>query len=187
MEACENLVPLSRVVYNILTQLEKTFSLSFLKILFSQINLNEYPNLITTLNSFTRGMRLLFLNFYLFIIIWLYWVFIALSRLSLVSVSRAQTLLQCLSFSIQWLFFQRITGSRALRLQQLRRRGSRAQAQQSRCMGLAALWHVGSSQIRDQTHIPCIGRWVLDPRTTREVQGFMNTFGAFGTRQKLPY
>lgn len=54
MEACENLVPLSRVVYNILTQLEKTFSLSFLKILFSQINLNEYPNLITTLNSFTR-------------------------------------------------------------------------------------------------------------------------------------
>ena len=89
MEACENLVPLSRVVYNTLTQLEKTFSLSFLKILFSQINLNEYPNLITTLNSFTRGMRLLFLKLYLFIIIWLYWVFIALSRLSLVSVSRA--------------------------------------------------------------------------------------------------
>nr|XP_020751634.1 sp110 nuclear body protein isoform X5 [Odocoileus virginianus texanus] len=54
MEAWENLVPLSRVVYNILTQQEKTFSLSFLKILFSQINLKEYPNLITTLNSFTR-------------------------------------------------------------------------------------------------------------------------------------
>ena len=59
MEAWENLVPLSRVVYNILTHQEKTFSLSFLKILFSQINLKEYPNLITTLNSFTRGMRLL--------------------------------------------------------------------------------------------------------------------------------
>ncbi|XP_043301271.1 sp110 nuclear body protein isoform X5 [Cervus canadensis] len=54
MEAWKNLVPLSRVVYNILTQQEKTFSLSFLKILFSQINLKEYPNLITTLNSFTR-------------------------------------------------------------------------------------------------------------------------------------
>ncbi|XP_065786474.1 sp110 nuclear body protein isoform X5 [Muntiacus reevesi] len=54
MEAWENLVPLCRVVYNILTQQEKTFSLSFLKILFSQINLKEYPNLITTLNSFTR-------------------------------------------------------------------------------------------------------------------------------------
>ncbi|XP_068823257.1 sp110 nuclear body protein isoform X4 [Capricornis sumatraensis] len=54
MEAWENLVPLCRVVYNILTQLEKTFSLSFLKILFSQINLKEYPNLITTLGSFTR-------------------------------------------------------------------------------------------------------------------------------------
>ncbi|XP_055253382.1 sp110 nuclear body protein isoform X5 [Moschus berezovskii] len=54
MDAWGNLVPLPRVVYNILTQLEKTFSLSFLKLLFSQINLNEYPNLITTLNSFTR-------------------------------------------------------------------------------------------------------------------------------------
>ncbi|KAI4588192.1 hypothetical protein MJG53_002600 [Ovis ammon polii x Ovis aries] len=54
MEAWENLVPLCRIVYNILTQLEKTFSLSFLKILFSRINLKAYPNLITTLSSFTR-------------------------------------------------------------------------------------------------------------------------------------
>uniref|UniRef100_A0A8C2ND95 Sp110 nuclear body protein n=1 Tax=Capra hircus TaxID=9925 RepID=A0A8C2ND95_CAPHI len=54
MEAWENLVPLCRVVYNILTQLEKTFSLSFLKILFSRINLKAYPNLITALSSFTR-------------------------------------------------------------------------------------------------------------------------------------
>ena len=67
MEAWENLVPLSRIVYNILTQQEKTFSLSFLKILFSKINLKEYPNLITTLNSFTRGMRLFLKNFYFFI------------------------------------------------------------------------------------------------------------------------
>ncbi|XP_073663260.1 sp110 nuclear body protein isoform X8 [Tursiops truncatus] len=48
------MVPLSRVVYNILTQLENTFSLSFLETLFSQINLSEYPNLMTTLKSFKR-------------------------------------------------------------------------------------------------------------------------------------
>ena len=28
-------------------------------------------------------------------------------------------------------------------------------------MGLVALWHVGSSQIRDQTCVSCIGRWIL--------------------------
>ncbi|XP_068400369.1 sp110 nuclear body protein isoform X2 [Eschrichtius robustus] len=54
LEACRNLVPLSRVVYNILTQLENTFSLSFLELLFSRINLSEYPNLTTTLKSFKR-------------------------------------------------------------------------------------------------------------------------------------
>ena len=28
-------------------------------------------------------------------------------------------------------------------------------------MGLMAPWHVGSSQIRDGTHVSCIGRWIL--------------------------
>ena len=27
-------------------------------------------------------------------------------------------------------------------------------------MGFVALQHVGSSQIRDQTHVSCIGRWI---------------------------
>nr|XP_058909025.1 sp110 nuclear body protein isoform X1 [Kogia breviceps] len=54
LEACRNLVPLSRVVYNILTQVETTFSLSFLQMLFSRINLSEYPNLMMTFKSFKR-------------------------------------------------------------------------------------------------------------------------------------
>ncbi|XP_024596330.1 sp110 nuclear body protein isoform X3 [Neophocaena asiaeorientalis asiaeorientalis] len=54
LEAYRNMVPVSRVVYNILTQLENTFSLSFLETLFSRINLSEYPNLMTTLKSFKR-------------------------------------------------------------------------------------------------------------------------------------
>ena len=36
-------------------------------------------------------------------------------------------------------------------------------------MGLVALQHVGSSQTRDQTHVPCIGRLILNHWTTRAV------------------
>ena len=38
-------------------------------------------------------------------------------------------------------------------------------------MGLVALKHVESSQTRDQTHVSCIGRWILNHGTTREVRG----------------
>ena len=36
--------------------------------------------------------------------------------------------------------------------------GSRAQAQWLWCRGLTVLQHVESTQTRDQTHVPCIGR-----------------------------
>ncbi|XP_044934815.1 sp110 nuclear body protein isoform X7 [Mustela putorius furo] len=52
LEACRNQVPVPRVVYNILTHLEKTFSPSILETLFSRINLSEYPNLTTILKGF---------------------------------------------------------------------------------------------------------------------------------------
>nr|XP_012416320.1 PREDICTED: sp110 nuclear body protein [Odobenus rosmarus divergens] len=52
MEACRNQVPVPRVVYNILTHLEKTSNLSFLEMLFSRINLREYPNLTMILKGF---------------------------------------------------------------------------------------------------------------------------------------
>ena len=43
-------------------------------------------------------------------------------------------------------------------LQELWLQGSRAQHQKLWRTGLIALQHVGSSQIRDQTHVSCIGR-----------------------------
>ena len=46
---------------------------------------------------------------------------------------------------------------------------SRAWAQKLWFMGLVAPWHVDSSQTRDQTHVPCIGRQILNHWTSREV------------------
>ena len=34
-------------------------------------------------------------------------------------------------------------------------------------MGLVTLRHVGSSQARDRTLVPCIARWIPDHRTPR--------------------
>ena len=41
-------------------------------------------------------------------------------------------------------------------------------------MGLVALQHVGSSQARAWTRVPCIGRWILNHCATREVRGLFN-------------
>ena len=41
-------------------------------------------------------------------------------------------------------------------------------AQQLWCTGLVATWHVGSSQTRARTHVPCIGRRILNHCATRE-------------------
>ena len=121
---------------------------------------------------------LLFIFFliYLFINFWLHWVFVAPCRLSLVVASGGYSSLQCMDFSLWWLLLLRSMGSRhegfsscGTRAQQLWLVGSRAQAQQLWRTGLVAPWHVGSSWIRDQTHVPCIGRWILNHCATREV------------------
>ena len=54
------------------------------------------------------------------------------------------------------------------RAQQLRLPGSRAHDLQL-CTGLVALQHVGSSRIRDRTHVPCVGRRILYHWITGEV------------------
>ena len=82
------------------------------------------------------------------------------SGFSLVEGSRGYPLLRCTGFSLRWLLLLRSTGPR--------RAGSRAQAQQLWCMDPAAPPHVGSSQTRAQTRVPCIGRRILNHCATRE-------------------
>ena len=56
------------------------------------------------------------------------------------------------------------------RLLLLQSTGSRVQAQHLWCMGMHALWHVGSSQTRDRTCVPCTERQTLIHYTVRQVE-----------------
>ena len=51
-----------------------------------------------------------------FFFFWLYWVFVAARRLSLVAASRGYSSLRCVSFSLWWLLLLRSTGSRCMGL-----------------------------------------------------------------------
>ena len=70
-------------------------------------------------------------------------------RPSLVVLSRVSPLLWCAGFSRRWLLLLWSTGSKG--------------------MSLAALQHVESFQIRDQTPLPYSGRQTLIHYTTKEV------------------
>ncbi|KAM5155768.1 nuclear body protein SP140-like protein [Callospermophilus lateralis] len=56
-EACRNLVPVNAVVYTVLSELEKTFSLPLLNELFSNTNLTNYPDLVEVSRSFLNVFR----------------------------------------------------------------------------------------------------------------------------------
>ena len=101
--------------------------------------------------------------YFIYIYFWLRWVFVAARGLSLVVASGGYSSLRRAGFSLQRLLLLRSTGSRHA--------GSSScgtQAQQLWRMGLVALRHVGSSWTRVCTHVPCIGRRILNHCATRE-------------------
>ena len=57
----------------------------------------------------------------------------------------------------------------------------------SRPVGLVALQHVGSSRAGDWTCVPCIGSWILNHWTTREVPMYIFFFFFFVLFKVLTY
>ena len=101
---------------------------------------------------------ILFLKYILFIYFWLYRLFVVARGLSLVVVW-GEILFSCRALS-------HCDGLSCCREQAL---GTPVQWLQH--IGLVALQHVESSQIRDRTCVLWIDRWILNHWTTREVSG----------------
>ena len=92
---------------------------------------------------------------------WLCWAFVAAWAFLQLTRVGATFQEQCAGFSMRYLLWIWSRGSRAQGLLQLQLPGFRAQAQQLWCMGFVGPWHVGSSRVRDRTHVSCIGWQIL--------------------------
>ena len=79
---------------------------------------------------------------------------------SLVVASGGFSLLWCAGFALRWLLLLQSTGSRV---------GRRASVVTAHRLSGPATCGIFPDQTRDRTCIPCIGRWILNQWTTREV------------------
>ena len=108
---------------------------------------NDYTtqsNLQIQCNLYQITNGIFFLTYF-----WLCWVFISVQGLSLVGATRGRSSSWCVGLTLSRPLLLRRTGSR--------RAGS-----------VVAARHVGSSQTRARTCVPCIGRQILNHCATRE-------------------
>ena len=94
--------------------------------------------------------------FFVFCFFWPCWVFVSVRGLSLVVASGGHSSSRCAGLSL----WRPLLGAQA----------PDAQAQQPWLTGPAAPRHVGSSQTRARTRVPCIGRQTLNHCATREAR-----------------
>ena len=121
---------------------------------------------------------------YLFIIyFWLHWVFVAVRGLSLVAVSGGYSSLQCMGFSLRCFpccgAWGLGTWASVVVARRLSSCGQQAVARRLSGCGawaqlLQGMW--GLPWARARTHIPCIGRRILNHCATREVPGTLLLF-----------
>ena len=116
---------------------------------------------------FLKDFILFYLFIYLFIYFWLCWVFGSCEGFLQLRQAGA-TLHRSAGTALH-------RGAWAFLYCGPSRRGAQApdaQAQQLWLMGPAAPWHVGSSQTRARTRVPCISRQILNHCATREAPQF---------------
>ena len=98
-----------------------------------------------------------FFFFFKFIYFFLFWVFVSVQGLSPVAATGST-------------LHHGVRASHHRGLSYCRAQAPDAQAQQLWPTGLVAPRHVGSSQTRARTHVPCIGRQILNHCATREAR-----------------
>ena len=115
--------------------------------------------------------RLNFINFSVFFlfVFWLRWVSVAACGLSLVAATGGYSSLQFLGFSLQRLLLLQSPGSRHPGCSSCNTGTQIAVASRLSCS-----WHVGSSQTRDGTGVPCTTVQILNHWNTREAPKFLS-------------
>ena len=124
-----------------------------------------------------------FFKIYFFIYFWVCWVFVSVRGLSPVVVSGGHSSSRCAGLSLSRPLFLQLRqagatlhrGARASHYRGLSCCGAQApdaQAQQLWLTGPVAPRHVGSSQTRARTSVPCLGRRTLNHCATREALVF---------------